>query len=126
MRCLAAGALLMLLGVVLGAFGAHVLQSQLTPQRFASFQTGVQYHFLHALGLVVVGLLAQLTRPTRSLRIAAVLMLVGIALFSGSIYAMTLGAPRWLGMVAPLGGVSMMAAWAAVATHALGMSRAAR
>jgi uncharacterized membrane protein YgdD (TMEM256/DUF423 family) len=123
-RCLAAGALLMLLGVMLGAFGAHALQGQLTPQRFASFQTGVQYHFLHALGLLVVGLLARLTQPTRSLRLAAALMPAGIALFSGSIYAMTLGAPRWLGMVAPVGGLSMMAAWAAVAAHAWRATRA--
>lgn len=123
-RCLAAGATLMLLGVMLGAFGAHVLQDQLTPRRLASFQTGVQYQFLHALGLLAVGLLAQLTRPTRSLRVAASLMLVGVLLFSGSIYAMTFGAPRWLGAVAPLGGLSMMAAWAAVATHAWRMARA--
>jgi len=118
-RCIVAGALLMAVGVLLGAFGAHVLQSQLEPRRFASFQTGVQYHVLHALGLLTVGLVARVTRETPSLRWSARLMLAGIAFFSGSIYLMTAGAPRWLGMVTPLGGLSFMAAWALLAWHAL-------
>jgi uncharacterized membrane protein YgdD (TMEM256/DUF423 family) len=118
-RCLAAGALLMLVGVILGAFGAHVLQERLTPQRLASFQTGVHYHMLHALGLLLLGVLVQVGGASARLRWSARLMLVGIALFSGSIYLMTAGAPRTLGMVAPLGGVSFMAAWALLAWHAL-------
>jgi uncharacterized membrane protein YgdD (TMEM256/DUF423 family) len=118
-RCIAAGAVLMLLGVVLGAFGAHVLQAQLAPERLASFQTGVHYHLLHALGLVAVGLVAQLGPAGERLRWSARLMLAGIALFSGSIYLMTAGAPRALGMVAPLGGVSFMAAWLLLAAHVL-------
>jgi uncharacterized membrane protein YgdD (TMEM256/DUF423 family) len=118
-RCLFAGALLMVLGVLLGAFGAHVLQSQLEPRRFASFQTGVQYHVMHALGLLVVGLIARATGESARLRWSARLMLAGIAFFSGSIYLMTVGAPRWLGMVAPLGGLSFMAAWALLAWHVL-------
>ncbi len=117
-RCLFAGALLMALGVLLGAFGAHVLQSQLEPRRFASFQTGVQYHVMHALGLLVVGLIARATGESARLRWSARLMLAGIAFFSGSIYLMTAGAPRWLGMVAPIGGVSFMAAWGLLAWHA--------
>jgi uncharacterized membrane protein YgdD (TMEM256/DUF423 family) len=118
-RCIATGAVLMLLGVVLGAFGTHVLQAQLAPERLASFQTGVHYHLLHALGLVAVGLVAQLGSAGERLRWSARLMLAGIALFSGSIYLMTAGAPRALGMVAPLGGVSLMAAWLLLAAHAL-------
>lgn len=119
-RCLVAGALLMSLGVLLGAFGAHVLQSQLEPRRFASFQTGVEYQVIHALGLLVIGLVARVTGETARLRWSARLMLAGIALFSGAIYLMTAGAPRWLGMVAPIGGVSFMAAWALLAWDALG------
>jgi uncharacterized membrane protein YgdD (TMEM256/DUF423 family) len=118
-RCLVAGALLMALGVLLGAFGAHVLQSQLEPRHFASFQTGVQYQVMHAFGLLVVGLVARLTSETARLRWSARLMLAGIVFFSGAIYLMTGGAPRWLGMVAPVGGVSFMAAWALLAWHAL-------
>jgi uncharacterized membrane protein YgdD (TMEM256/DUF423 family) len=118
-RCIAAGALLMLLGVILGAFGAHALQALLSPQRLASYQTGVNYQLLHSLGLVAVGIVAQLTTETTRLRWSARLMLAGIVLFSGSIYLMAAGAPRALGMVAPLGGVSFMAAWGLLAWHAL-------
>jgi len=118
-RCIFAGALLMVLGVLLGAFGAHVLQSHLEPRRFASFQTGVQYHVMHAFGLLVIGLVARLTGETVRLRWSARLMLAGIVFFSGAIYLMTAGAPRWLGMVAPIGGVSFMVAWALLAWHAL-------
>ncbi len=117
--CLVAGALLMAVGVLLGAFGAHVLQSQLEPRRFASFQTGVQYQVMHAFGLLIVGLVARLTGETARLRWSARLMLAGVVLFSGSIYLMTAGAPRWLGMIAPVGGVSFMAAWVLLAWHAL-------
>ena len=116
--CLVAGAVLMAAGVLLGAFGAHVLQGQLSPRGLASFQTGVQYHMLHAVGLLAVGLVAGITGVSTPLRWSARLMLAGIVFFSGSIYLMTAGAPRWLGMVAPVGGVSFMVAWALLAWHA--------
>ena len=117
-RCLVTGAVLMLLAVMLGAFGAHVLQAQLTPKQLASFQTGVSYQVYHALALVLLGIVALVTAPSRWLPRAAGLMLFGIACFSGSIYAMTFGAPRWLGMVTPVGGVSFMLGWIAFALHA--------
>ena len=117
-NCIAAGAILMVVAVMLGAFGAHVLQAQLTPKQLASFQTGVHYHMLHSLGLLLVGIVAQVTAAGARLRWSARLMLAGIVFFSGSIYLMTAGAPRWLGMVAPIGGVSFMVAWALVAWYA--------
>jgi uncharacterized membrane protein YgdD (TMEM256/DUF423 family) len=116
--CMVAGALLMLLAVALGAFGAHALQARLTPRQLASYQTGVTYQQLHALALVLLGLVACVTPRTRWLTAAAALFGAGIALFSGSIYAMTFGAPRALGMVAPLGGVSFMIGWACLGVHA--------
>ena len=116
-RCIMAGALLMLLAVMLGAFGAHALQEQLTPRQLASFQTGVTYHVYHAIALVLLGIVAQVTPASRWLARAALLMVFGIACFSGSIYAMTFGAPRWLGMVAPVGGTSFMLGWIALALH---------
>jgi uncharacterized membrane protein YgdD (TMEM256/DUF423 family) len=122
--CLVAGAVLMALGVMLGAFGAHVLQGQLDPRRLASFQTGVQYHMLHAIGLLAVGLVASVSGASAPLRWSARLMLAGIAFFSGSIYLMTAGAPRWFGMVAPVGGVSFMVAWALLAWHAFSARQA--
>jgi uncharacterized membrane protein YgdD (TMEM256/DUF423 family) len=122
-RCIAGGALLMLAAVMLGAFGAHGLRATLSPQQLASYLTGVTYQQLHALGLVLVGVIATVTPPTAWLSRAALLFVVGIVLFSGSIYAMTFGAPRWLGMVAPVGGTSFMLGWAAIAVHALRAGR---
>ena len=118
-RCLAAGAILMMLGVMLGAFGAHALQAQLTPRQLASYQTGVQYQMLHAFGLMIVGIVGHVTGVTPRLHWSARLMAAGIVFFSGSIYLMTAGAPRTLGMVAPVGGIAFMAAWALLAWQAL-------
>ncbi len=118
MRCIVGGALLMLLAVVLGAFGTHALRAQLTPARLASFQTGVLYHQLHALGLVLVGAVAHVTPRSRWIGWAAALFVAGIVLFAGSIYALAFGAPRGFGMIAPLGGISFMLGWACVAMHA--------
>jgi uncharacterized membrane protein YgdD (TMEM256/DUF423 family) len=118
-RCIATGAILMLAGVILGAFGAHLLESRLAPRQLASYHTGVTYQLLHALGLVLVGLVGQAAGVATRLRWSARLMLAGTFFFSGSIYLMTAGAPRWLGAVAPVGGLSFMAAWALLAWHAL-------
>ena len=118
LSCIRAGAALMLLGVVLGAFGAHALQQVLTVKQLASYQTGVLYQQLHSLALILVGIIALVTPASRWLPRAAVLFGVGIIFFSGSIYAMTFGAPRWFGMVAPVGGVSFMLAWLSLALHA--------
>lgn len=117
-RWIGVGAVLMLLGVILGAFGAHLLAARLEPRQLASYQTGVLYHLLHALGLVLVGTVGQVGGESRALRASAALMAVGVAGFSGSIYLMTAGAPRALGMVAPLGGLSFMAGWLMLALHA--------
>jgi uncharacterized membrane protein YgdD (TMEM256/DUF423 family) len=107
----------MLLGVILGAFGAHALQKTLTLKQLSSYQTGVLYQQLHSLALILVGVIALVTPASRWLPRAAVLFGAGIFFFSGSIYALTFGAPRWLGMVAPVGGTSFMLAWLAVALH---------
>ena len=123
-RCIAAGALLMLCGVILGAFGTHLLAARLEPQQFSSFQTGVLYHLLHALGLLLVGVIAQVGGETRWLRASAGMMLAGIVFFSGAIYLITAGAPRSLGMVAPVGGVSFMVAWLLLAIHVRTLSHA--
>jgi uncharacterized membrane protein YgdD (TMEM256/DUF423 family) len=118
-RCIATGAALMLAGVILGAFGTHLLEARLPARQFASFQTGVLYQLLHAIGLMLIGVVAQAWGLTPRLRWSARLMLVGIVCFSGSIYLMTAGAPKWLGMVAPIGGLSFMAAWVLLALDAL-------
>jgi uncharacterized membrane protein YgdD (TMEM256/DUF423 family) len=122
-RWIATGAVLMLLAVILGAFGTHLLAARLDPKQFASYQTGVLYHLLHALALVLIGVVGQAGGTSRWLRSSAVLMAVGIACFSGAIYLITAGASRTLGMVAPIGGLSFMAGWVCLALHARAAAR---
>ncbi|MGE5170887.1 MAG: DUF423 domain-containing protein [Rudaea sp.] len=116
---LAAAALLMALAVALGAFGAHALKARLTPDMLAVWQTGVTYHALHALALLVAGVLMLQIGGSAALNWAAYLFLAGIALFSGSLYLLALGAPRAFGLVTPFGGVSFIAAWVALAVGVL-------
>jgi uncharacterized membrane protein YgdD (TMEM256/DUF423 family) len=112
---LAAAALAMFLAVGAGAFGAHALRSRLTPDLSAVWQTAVQYHAWHALGLFGIGVL-MLQWPGRgSLAVAAWLLLAGIVLFSGSLYALALTGVRGLGAVTPIGGVAFLAGWLAMA-----------
>lgn len=105
------GSMGMLLAVALGAFGAHVLKNTLNPEFTAVYQTAVNYHFIHALGLLAVGLLALHLPGSGALRWAGVLMATGLLLFSGSLYALSLSGLRWLGAITPVGGVAFLAAW---------------
>lgn len=109
------GALLAALGVAFGAFGAHALKNLLTEERMAVYQTAVQYHFYHAFGLLIVGLLLLKWPEAGGLRVAGGLLLAGLLLFSGSLYGLTLTGQRWLGAVTPLGGTAFIAAWLVVA-----------
>jgi uncharacterized membrane protein YgdD (TMEM256/DUF423 family) len=106
-------------GVALGAFGAHALKARLAADALALWNTGVQYHLWHALGLVLVGVSAALIPDGPWLRAAGWLLVAGILLFSGSLYAMALGAPKWLGAVTPLGGAAFLLGWLAFAVAAL-------
>lgn len=106
------------LGVVLGAFGAHALRARLEPAQLATWQTAVEYHLVHALALLALALWSDATG--RPVGLAAGLFLAGIVLFSGSLYALVLGAPRWLGPVTPLGGVCLIGGWLALALRARG------
>jgi uncharacterized membrane protein YgdD (TMEM256/DUF423 family) len=109
-RTLAIAGLLLALATVFGAFGAHALKSQLSPDRLQVYETAVRYHFFHALGLLGIGLALRFM-DVPSIRWAAVLVVVGIVLFSGSLYALTFGIPRSFGAVTPLGGVALIAGW---------------
>jgi uncharacterized membrane protein YgdD (TMEM256/DUF423 family) len=108
------GALAAALGVALGAFGAHALKARLSADMLAVWQTAVQYHLWHALGLVAIGLLAQHLPASGPLRLAGWLMLAGIVLFSGSLYVLAASGVRWLGAVTPFGGGCLIAGWLAV------------
>lgn len=116
------GAVLAALAVALGALGAHALRARLEPAAFTAFQTAVQYHFLHSIALCIVALWLSGLRdgaPGRSLAtVSAWAFCAGIVLFSGSLYGLVLGGPRWLGPVTPIGGVAFIAGWLALATAA--------
>ena len=109
-RTLALAGLLLALATACGAFGAHGLKGHLPPDRLEVYETAVRYHFFNALGLLGIGLAMRIADGP-FLRWAAVLVAVGVVLFSGSLYALTFGAPRWMGAVTPVGGVSLIAAW---------------
>jgi len=96
--------------VLLGAFGAHALRGVLDARASELWHTAVNYHMWHALALAVA---ARLGRG-RSGRVATAAFAVGIVLFSGSLYALALGAPRWVGIVTPFGGLAFVAGWLAL------------
>lgn len=98
-------------GVLLGAFGAHALRGHLDAPAMGWWQTAVQYQLWHALALA----LAVHAGRGRAGRVAVVAFAIGIVLFSGSLYAMALGAPRWFGAITPLGGVGFIVGWIALA-----------
>lgn len=100
-----------LLAVALGAFAAHGLKGKLDAAMLSAFQTGVQYHFYHTLALMMVSLLLFKFPANGLFSAAAWAFVLGILLFSGSLYGLALGAPRWLGPVTPLGGLSFMIGW---------------
>ena len=112
---LSMGSLLALAAVAIGAFGAHGLKARLSPEMLGIYQTGVQYHFYHALGLMLVGLAFFHLPGSVALRASGWLMAAGVLLFSGSLYGLALTGERWLGAVAPLGGSAFIFAWGAFA-----------
>lgn len=105
------GSLSAFLGVALGAFGAHGLKNRVTPDMLVVWQTGVQYHLVHALGLLLIGILCHLLPETSLVRSAGWFLLSGTVLFSGSLYVMVLSDIRALGMITPLGGVAFLVGW---------------
>ena len=113
------GALLGGLAVALGAFGAHGLKSRLAPEKLVTFETGVRYHFYHSLALLAVGLVQMALPAAGTLALSGWLFLTGTALFSGSLYWLALGGPRWLGPVTPLGGLALIGGWLALAAALL-------
>lgn len=105
------GALNVLIGIALGAFGAHGLKHSLTSDMLAVFHTGVQYHFYHAFGLIVIGLLLFHYPKSRLIPVSGWLMLTGIVLFSFSLYVLSITGARALAMITPFGGISFLSAW---------------
>lgn len=116
----AVGAVTLAVAVMLGAFGAHALKGRLDAYSAGIWEKAVFYHFIHALGLLVVPVIAKLgmISPAAGSRMA-ILLLAGVVLFSGSLYALALSGMRPLGAVTPFGGLSFIAAWLLLAWELL-------
>lgn len=109
------GAIVAMLAVISGAFGAHALKEQLSERNLANFETAARYQMYHAIGLIVVGLCLRANPGCRRLRAAAWAMLGGVVVFSGSLYALALTDQRWWGAITPIGGVLFIVAWGLLA-----------
>ena len=124
MNWTAAGAVALGLAVMLGAFGAHLLQGRLDAYSMGVWERAVFYHFVHALGILMVPALASAGHVTpRGANWACWLLLAGVVFFSGSLYLLAITGVRMLGAVTPIGGVSFIAAWAVLAVSALASRR---
>jgi uncharacterized membrane protein YgdD (TMEM256/DUF423 family) len=104
-----------MLAVVFGAFGAHALKGRLDEYALGVFETAVQYHFYHSLALLAVGVIALSQPQTTLLKSGGWLFAIGIIVFSGSLYLLSLTGARWLGAVTPLGGLAFIGGWACLA-----------
>jgi uncharacterized membrane protein YgdD (TMEM256/DUF423 family) len=117
----AIGAWAAMVGVALGAFGTHSLRGKISLENLEVWRTAVQYHLIHALALIGVGLAAAHS-DSKLLRTSGWMFLVGIVIFGGSLYALALTDLRYLGAITPLGGLCFLIGWA---TFAVGVSRPA-
>jgi uncharacterized membrane protein YgdD (TMEM256/DUF423 family) len=109
------GAIMAALAVMLGAFGAHSLKQLLAPDQLIVFETGVRYQFYHSFALLITGIVYA-SFPNKSLRLATTFFITGIALFSGSLYAMSLLSIEGIslgpiGILTPIGGVFFILGW---------------
>jgi len=109
-KVFAAGSVLIGLGVVFGAFGAHALKASLSSKMLDTFETGVRYQIYHGLGLLALAW-AISRWPERRLAPATWLLLAGTVVFSGSLYLLVMTGARWFGAITPIGGVALIAGW---------------
>ena len=106
------GAVLLALAVALGAFGAHELKARVDAYRMSVYEKAALYHFLHALGILIVSILPRTgALPENSAGAVCAVLLAGIVFFSGSLYLLAITGHRWLGAITPIGGVAFIAGW---------------
>ena len=105
-----------LLAVALGAFGAHGLKAIISPEMLDVYKTGVQYQFYHTFALLAVGILMNFNQ-SKALKWSATLFVIGMILFSGSLYVLAISGVKALGMITPFGGVTWIAAWFLLIVH---------
>lgn len=111
-------AVLLALAVILGAFGAHGLRGRLDDYSMSVYEKAVFYHFIHALGMLIVAILPRTgTFPESSAATVCAILLIGIVLFSGSLYLLAVTGQRFLGAITPIGGVAFIVAWLLLAWH---------
>ncbi len=115
---LLSGAVFIALGVLLGAFGAHALKASLSPEMLAVYKTAVEYQFYHALGLLLIGLISNHNK-SKWLNWSGILLIAGIILFSGSLYALSISGIKILGAITPIGGLAFVAGWVCLAVGLL-------
>ncbi|GAK38783.1 DUF423 domain-containing protein [Paenibacillus urinalis] len=118
-KWVAIGSILAMLSVLIGAFGAHIIEPIIGEERLTTYETGVQYHMMHALGILLIALLANSFGPKKALDWAARLLLIGIILFSGSLYVLSMTGIGILGAITPLGGICFIIGWILVVVSVL-------
>lgn len=118
-RFIMIGSICAFLAVALGAFGAHVLKPHLSADMMAVFETGVHYHMMHALGILLIAILAEKFGTSKQLVQAGWALFIGIILFSGSLYVLAVTGIKVLGAITPLGGVSFLYGWLMLFVFAL-------
>ncbi|MEM1000975.1 MAG: DUF423 domain-containing protein [Bacteroidota bacterium] len=112
-----AGGLLGMLGVIMGAFGAHALESTLTANGYAdTYETGARYHMYHAIFLVVLAVVGEF-RQSRWWRLAVIFAIVGTVIFAGTLYLLAIMSWPWMGAITPLGGGLLILSWGALLVH---------
>lgn len=112
------GSLSALIAVALGAFAAHGLKARLAPELLGAFEVGVRYQMYHALAMFAASRAAA-RWPRSTATLAGTFFLIGVIVFSGTCYALAVGAPRWLGAVTPLGGLALLIGWGLLAWSAV-------
>jgi uncharacterized membrane protein YgdD (TMEM256/DUF423 family) len=117
---LTAGAISGVLAVLLGAFGAHLLKQMISPDMLEIFKIGVQYQFYHAFALLAAGILMNY-KPTRLLEWSGYLFMTGSTIFSGFLYLLAITGVKSLGMIVPVGGLTLVAGWICMLVHVLKM-----
>jgi uncharacterized membrane protein YgdD (TMEM256/DUF423 family) len=108
------GALFAFIAVAAGAFGAHVLKERMSTDMLAVFEVGVRYQMYHALALIVTAWM-HTKWPSTIVTTSGYCFIIGIILFSGSLYLLSLSGVKWLGAITPLGGLAFLAGWACMA-----------
>lgn len=113
------GAVLMALSVAFGAFGAHMLEARIGTDALAVYETGIRYHMIHGIAILITGLLAGVSGNSKGLYWAGSLFIIGTIIFSGSLYILSITGIKWLGAITPIGGVAFIAGWIVLLLSAL-------